>query len=946
MIIKRSWHSLRIVLSLYFITLTWGANAQRFGGNPPSLKWKQIDTDTVRVIFPGGLEKDAQTIAGISHVLNRETLKTIGTEVKKINIVLQRNTVVSNAYVGLAPWRSEYYMTPMQNSLELGSLPWAKNLAIHETRHVQQFMNFRKGLSKFAYIIAGQEGQALANSAAVPDWFFEGDAVFQETLVSEQGRGRLPEFFNGYRSLDIAGKKYRYMKLRNGSLKDYVPDHYQLGYLLVNRGREKYGDDFWKKVTSDAVRYKPLFYPLQGAFKGHADTSFSSFVADAINYFHEAHPDDTSSQHRNLLTPADSRYVKNYQYPVIIGPDSLLVLRSTYRDIPAWYIITGNKLKKIATRDIANDLFYSYKNGWVVYTTYKTDARWSWMDFSNIFLLNIRSKTRIKLTTRSKYFAPDLSNDGSTIAAVEIVPGKPSSVHLLNSGTGDLVRSLPNPENLVFTYPVFSGDDRKIFSAVRNVQGEMAVVEIDAASGNSTILIPYSYHVISFLRVKGSELLFTASHNRKDEVWSYHFGDQQMRLLASHVTGSYQADMDEHDRSIVYSGFTAEGMLLYREKSKDVNSISPKTWAGESTSVFSSQVVSSERLPALIANENDSFTVTKYKGGKHIFNFHSWRPYYERPDWSLTFYSQNILNNFRTDIYYQYNENERFNKIGINGNFAALYPWLTGGISYTFDRKYDDTVRSIRWNEFNANAGFRLPFNFSGGRFYKYLTLASSFNSSQLYFKENSRPKLENDAVNYILSSLSFAIESQQARQHIYPRYAFSFFAQQKFSVDHNAARQLLLSGSLYLPGILKTHNLVINGAYQQRDTLNRYRFSNSFPLSRGYPSLDFDRMYKAGGNYHLPLILPDIGIAQIVYFLRVRANVFYDVSWVKTLRTGNSEMLRSVGTEIFFDTRWWNQQPVTFGFRYSRLLDNDKFLRPPGANQWEFILPVNLLSY
>jgi hypothetical protein len=32
-------------------------------------------------------------------------------------------------------------------------------------------MNFRKGISKLAYYIAGEEGQLLANSAAVPIGF-------------------------------------------------------------------------------------------------------------------------------------------------------------------------------------------------------------------------------------------------------------------------------------------------------------------------------------------------------------------------------------------------------------------------------------------------------------------------------------------------------------------------------------------------------------------------------------------------------------------------------------------------------------------------------------------------------------------------------------------------------------------------------------------------------
>ena len=51
------------------------------------------------------------------------------------------------------------------------------------------------------YYLFGEGGQALANSLSVPNWFWEGDAVYQETLVSDQGRGRLPYFFNGYRAL-------------------------------------------------------------------------------------------------------------------------------------------------------------------------------------------------------------------------------------------------------------------------------------------------------------------------------------------------------------------------------------------------------------------------------------------------------------------------------------------------------------------------------------------------------------------------------------------------------------------------------------------------------------------------------------------------------------------------------------------------------------------------
>ena len=44
-------------------------SAQEFGGNPPSVQWKQINTDTVRIIFPNGTDSIAQRVASVIHFL-------------------------------------------------------------------------------------------------------------------------------------------------------------------------------------------------------------------------------------------------------------------------------------------------------------------------------------------------------------------------------------------------------------------------------------------------------------------------------------------------------------------------------------------------------------------------------------------------------------------------------------------------------------------------------------------------------------------------------------------------------------------------------------------------------------------------------------------------------------------------------------------------------------
>jgi len=52
----------RVSFIALFSLILLGASAQEFGGNPPSLKWKQINNDTVRIIFPDGLQEVAKKL--------------------------------------------------------------------------------------------------------------------------------------------------------------------------------------------------------------------------------------------------------------------------------------------------------------------------------------------------------------------------------------------------------------------------------------------------------------------------------------------------------------------------------------------------------------------------------------------------------------------------------------------------------------------------------------------------------------------------------------------------------------------------------------------------------------------------------------------------------------------------------------------------------------------
>ena len=62
------------------------------------------------------------------------------------------------------------------------------------------------------------------------------------------------------------------------------------------------------------------------------------------------------------------------------------------------------------------------------------------------------------------------------------------------------------------------------------------------------------------------------------------------------------------------------------------------------------------------------------------------------------------------------------------------------------------------------------------------------------------------------------------------------------------------------------------------------------------------------------------MGLAQMVYFQRIRNECFYDYTNLKSLRTGTNYQVRSAGVEIYFDNKMV-EQPLSFGLRYSQLL-------------------------
>jgi len=947
----------KILLALCLLQVAGCVSAQQFGGNPPSIHWKQINTDTARIIFPQGLDSTAQRVSNIVHWLAKNNPAPLGNQLHKINIVLQTQTIIPNAFVSLAPFRSEFYLTPSLNNFDEGSINWAEGLAVHEFRHVEQFNNFRNGVSKAAYYLFGEEGLAVTADAAIPNWFYEGDAVYNETVTTNQGRGRIPFFLNEYKSLWLYNKHYSWMKLRNNSLKDYVPNHYPLGYLMVNYGREKYGLDFWTKVTHDASAFKGLFYPFQKAIKKYSGVDYKTFHEDAFNYYKKmsvvtgdevlAIPTSRDKLQQKLnqgteagiknVTTLNTKFVTNYFFPYQLNNDSLLYLKGSYRHRDAFFVKCADGEHRLRARDISIDEQFSYRNGKIVYAAYETDARWGWKDFSVIKILDIHTGEQRTLGHRTKYFTPDISPDGNRIAAVQVLPGGKNELHILDANDGRIIQQFHSSEVNLFTDPKFI-DNSSLITAVRLNDGRMALALADISAGSVERLTMPSYGVLGYISINNGVVYFTASFSGNDELYALQLSDKKVSRLTETSLGNYF--VNAFAKKLVWSGFTAGG---YQLKQMDIET---SKWIEVSEMEITNPVIEfpvahSNELHDILLNvvPNRKFAELKYKQAGHFFHFHSWRPYFANPDYTYSLYSDNILNTFSTELFYHYNSDDKTNGLGVNLLYGALYPYINGGFEYTFNQPVTINNNPSQIDKLETRIGLSLPLNFLKGRSFKFFNAGTDYVFEKQIFKESYKDSLRNRNFSYLHHYFSWSQYIKQAIQHIYPRLGYVFSLNDRHAISFYHGYQFIGNASVYLPGFFSTHSIVLTGSLQQRDTAN-ILFSNSFVNARGYNDYYLSRMWRLSANYHFPIVYPDWGFANLLYFQRIRGNVFFDFERAYSNDKTRSRDLRSVGGEIYFDTKWWNEYPLTFGIRLSHLLDNE-LSGLTQKNVFEIVIPI-----
>lgn len=919
----------RIPIVCLLFTISYFQSYAQFeiGSHPSDIKWQQIDNNYVKVIYPDGQAEKAQRIADLIDYMAKEQLSSIGLKTRKLDLILQTNQVISNGYAALSPYRSEFFGTPFQSNQFLGALDWLDALAIHEYRHALQYTNANRGITRLFHFLQGQNGWAITMNLSVPDWFFEGDATMTETVLTDNGRGRTTTFFKEQRALFQHNRYYSYLKARNGSFKDLVPDHYRLGYTIMNYGRNQFDPNIWAKVLADAGRYRTLIYPFSGALKKHTGMRSPAMYRAAYGALEQEWQKEAQRltfTEQQVLTPRPKRTVTNHRWPNIMEDGSIVYLHSSFRKTPDIYQLKDGRSELVTTVGISAQRYLSARKGQLYWTEVRRDARWANRNYSVIMSYDMESRQKRQLTKKSKYFSPELSNDGQSIVTVEVNEQLAVQIHILDAKDGTVKRILKNEAKDFISYPKWIADDQAIvYLAKRN--SKLAFLRYDLASDQITPLTDWMNNTIGSFNLNGETLVYSAGYSGIDNIYAIDLsGANGIRQITSVPVGAYDPDISIDGKQIVMSEFTDMGHQLTSIWFTDFINQSIEVQAVDSQERFNIQRSETEEnilqgFPKL------NYEAAPYKSLFRGMKLHSWSFGGETNITAFSLQFQNILNDVQAEFLTSYNTNEEALSFGGRLDIARWYTAFNLATVVNDRSAYVltpvDTLQLESFSERTINAGLSIPLQWIRGNYFTSLRLSTDYTQrlTTAYDKQEGRE----ESIGSLQTRISFANVRRRALQNVQTRFGQLFQINYSRGISGPNAEKINATASLFFPGLFSNHGIRIDGAYQKELLRNEYQFPDGFFYARGYgyPSFN-DEVSRLGLNYQLPLVYPDWGFAGLIYFKRVRANLFYDIARVEIADLEFSRTQASIGSELLLDNTYFNVLPLTLGIRYSYLLD------------------------
>jgi hypothetical protein len=911
-----------IISLIIIIPQTLHSQYYETGQDPALIRWKQIETPHFKLVFPESFIEKANSYANLLEkaFLNAQTLYP---EIKgKLPVVIHNFSMSSNGYVVWAPKRIELYPLPGQYNQPDNP---SQLLIMHEVTHVGEISSLRNGETKFLSFLFGEQATGVVTSM-LPDWSLEGDAVYSETKFSNSGRGRSNSFFLEEKSICLDQKKiYDYNKMLFGSYRDFTPDLYVYGYVMMDYMRSNY-PGFWEKNIAFTGRNSFLILPTNIMLrrKLHINKSLLYYTAiDSLKSSWIKSEKEYTSLNYNQLVPERQLGYASYLSPYMTSDGKIVALKTSLSDPEHFVLIdTLNKTEKnLLTTGYVYPSFFSYSNGKIVWAETHQDPRWDNRSYSVIKVLDLKTGKYHQITSKTRFSAPALSKDASSIVAVNTSLDLSTSLVIIDPHSGYIKHEIKAPGNVFLQRPEWSSDNKSIVAVTLSDAGE-GIAKYDLDLRQWIYLVMPSHTDIEKAELYDDRLYILMQDKYSNNIYCKNDSVSCLQVSFSRYgISSFSISGDQ----ISFSDYSKDGY--------NISSIPIKTSGYSYNVVYTNTLFkygTESSHPFL--TDTLSYNIKPYRRIGHLFNFHSWAPFYYNTDDILsgdvainpgfTILSQNTLSTLISTFGVEFNSSGSYLHSTIT--WKGIYPVISVATIYGITDAYAS---------YNIKAS--LPLYFSYGRF------------SQL-FTPSIETYYSNDPGSGIFISPRFYFYNlfRMSSRDIYPRWGQVIDMRLKSALWDNNPFQTIrgFSSILFFPGFIKNHSTMIEFGYETQLPVKNSIFGNINTFPRGYKGLVSTELEKLSVDYTFPVLYPDFSAGRFLYLKRIRGSGFYD--WASSNGTYHEDINKyvkgvesysSTGAELLGDFYIFRfPYEITSGVRWG-YKNNDR------ASFTEFVFSINI---
>ncbi|MFI3304334.1 MAG: hypothetical protein SNF68_06115 [Rikenellaceae bacterium] len=938
-----------IFLLLVVFIHTTSAQYYSWGSDPVSLKWSSLKGESGRIIYPDTVDMVARrTLHYLEEIV---PVASFGWEhpAMKIPIIMHPENFASNGLVMWMPKRIDFLTTPDTDDF---SMLWSKHLTAHEYRHAVQYSNLNRGVIRVLSYILGEQGAALG-LLFLPLPIIEGDAVKFETSLSTYGRGLQPSFSMGYRAIgrDMLDRK-NIDRWYSGSYLEYIPDHYQLGYQLVDYTYTKYNENIWQKVAERGVRRPYYVITTSLALNKYYGVDNSIVFRDTFNDLFDYW--DSLPERENtteIISEIETKNYTTYSHPIPLEDGDVLALKEDYDKSERFVRFNPNSGEEERIAYVGSP------------STRPTVGRdrvwWSEYRYSKLFLQKVnstlcymdieRGKPQTVNRVNNTLYPTAIGKSDQRLAYVEYDPkGVYSIVEVEIKGNKvKRDRDLKEISRVTIAQPTeihgLAWDDRSnnlYFIATDDSGMWLGALDKSSKKGYRQ-LNEGAYITLSDLRAGGGKLYFGSIESGYDELHCYDLTTETEYQISQSQYGSFDPSVDVDGRiyATTYDkyGYHLSTQKLGVVKREVKRTQTPQNIVNPPRTEWNLLCLDTVNYTPEVAKvSHEEHKSCKYNKGLKLLNIHSWLPVAFNPfDLSaeqifdvtagLTLVSQNLLSSTEAYLSYGYSNSQGsvvngsidYRGLGVDLVFSGSYggdqiiytPY--GSINNTEKKHYSFTTSAI------------LPLLYQRGYHSRYLSFSTSWNysnglSSDLEFIYDERDGTYlgyeitplHEGVHKLATGVAFSDSVQSAYRSPTSPWGYYLSAYYALSPTDREFSDLISSYAKFItPGFGRHNSLSIEACYQtsvgkNRDSYNYKMFSSVSLLPRGFISTDVDNnnYFATSLNYQFPICYPTGGIGSILYFRRIRLNVGLDAARYDDLYSGNTQKIYSYGGDLILD--------------------------------------------